>query len=395
MQNDLNNKTHFSLKSTVATLAAALSLTAGVAQAMDLTVGGMIDTGMRFSYMKDGVNAATHKTEMTDGLLDGNRLLFLGTEQLANNTELGFWLEASFTSDSGEMKTPGSLFDRGCYMWLKNDQWGQLAFGRAGAQRAGATPLTFDITWNRINPFGTGWGELGNPVFLMPFYGFSMNNMIHYDTPKFGAFQGHFQHSFAVSNDSTVVEGTSFADRYSSASVTFDSDVVNLVAMVDTLNENSRAGDQKDMVSVLVGGNVPVGPAKLYAWGSWFKDADNVIALPGFSDYTLFQGLDRINGYAFSLGARIPAFGGNVNVYGMMLKADYDDTVTEAQAASIGTDLKRYAAGVGYTYPLSKRTTLYAASGVYKDITSLTTTDGHEYHNPMTAQFFFGINHKF
>ncbi len=388
----MKTKTH-----TMRALTAAMlfALAAGAPQAMDLTVGGMIDTGLRLHHVNDGSTGSKTSYEMADSLLDGNRVLFLGTEQLNSETEVGFWLEAGFDSDTGASTTAGSIFDRGAYMWVKNNHWGQLSAGRSGAVRAGATPLTFDITWNRINPFGTGWGELGNPVFLMPFYGFSLNNMLQYSSPKIGPFQVNLQHSFAIANGTDVVEGTSSADRYSSISVTYDSEVVNLVAMLDTMNESSTSADQKDMVSALVGGNVKVGAAKLYAWGSWFKDADNIIALPGFTDYTLYQGLDRINGWAASVGTRLPLAGGEINVYGLVLKAKYDDVVSTDTAAQIGKDLSRYGAGVGYTYPLSKRTTLYSAVGFYKDVASLTNSDGHTFDNPMSSQLFFGINHKF
>lgn len=376
------------------TVAASLAVASSTGNAADLTVSGMIDTGMRLYHSNDGVSGTTNRYEMADGLLDGNRLLFIGHEQLSAQTDLGFWLEASFTSDSGQMKTSGTLFDRGCYMWVRNQTLGQLSAGRSGAVRAGATPLTFDITWNRINPFGTGWGELGNPVFLMPFYGFSMNNMVQYDTPKIGPFQGHVQYSFAVSNETGVVEGKSAADRYSSVSLTYDSSLVNLVAMVDTINENSSQGPKNDMVSALFGGNINVGDSKIYAWGAWFKNANNIIAMPDFSDYSLFEGLDQINGYSFGVGARIPALGGNINLYAVTLKADYDDQVSEDVVSRIGSEVRRYSAGAGYTYPLSKRTTLYGAVGFYKDIVSL-VNDGHEFNNPMSSQVIFGINHKF
>ncbi len=397
MKNDLKNTAKsFSLKGTVATLVPLVGmLSAGVANSMDLVLGGMVDTGLRYTYAKDGVNKSTSKVDMGDGMLDGNRFIFIGSEDLSPETKVGFWLEAGYNSDTGASSIPGKLFGRGCYMWLKNDQWGQLAFGRVGSIRGGATPMSFDITWNRINPFGTGWGDLGNPMYMLPFYDFSMDNMLHYDTPKFGPFQGHVEYSFSAAASDDAVEGTSSADRYASAALTFDSDAVNLVVMVDTMNEKSTAASQKDMVTLLVGGNVKLGDAKLYGWGSWFKDADLVMPLSAFSDYSLFSGLDKINGYAFSVGTRFPALGGEVNVYGMMMKADYDDELSEERAAEVGTSLKRYSAGLGYTYPLSKRTTFYAAAGVYKDKVSLTTAGGHEYKDPLASQVFFGINHKF
>ena len=376
-------------------LLGACTLFCAQSQAAELIVGGMIDTGVRLYHTRDGVNGGQTNVEMADGMRDANRVIFIGSEKLSDRTDLGFWLEASYASDSGAMKTSGSLFDRGAYLWLKNDSYGQLSAGRIGVMRSGGTPLTFDITGQRINPFGTGWGDIGSPMLSLPFYGFPVSNMIQYDTPKFGGLQAHFQYSFAVSNDGDVTEGTSYADRYSAAALTYDSEKLNLVAMVDLMNENSKTAPQDDALGVLVGGNLHFDAVTLYSSAAWFRDSDWIPSLPGFSDYSLFEGLDRINGWSATVGARIPAWGGSVNIYGLYMDADYDDNVTTERAAQIGKDLKRMAAAVGYEYPLSKRTSVYGAAAVYKDKIELTAANGHEFKNPSSAQVILGLHHTF
>mgnify|MGYP000217677195 FL=1 len=143
---------------TLACAAAALA-----ANGAEVKIGGMVDTGLRFQHTSTGTGTSTNTLEMAEGMLNANRIIFMGGENLRPGTDLGFCLEASYASDSGEMKTEGSLFDRGSYIYIKDQDLGQVAFGRLGIMRSGATPLSFDITGARINPFGTGWGKLYVP----------------------------------------------------------------------------------------------------------------------------------------------------------------------------------------------------------------------------------------
>lgn len=208
---------------TLACAAAALA-----ANGAEVKIGGMVDTGLRFQHTSTGTGTSTNTLEMAEGMLNANRIIFMGGENLRPGTDLGFCLEASYASDSGEMKTEGSLFDRGSYIYIKDQDLGQVAFGRLGIMRSGATPLSFDITGARINPFGTGWGNLASPMYVMPFYGFPSSNMVQYDTPSFAGVKGHFQYSFdADTKGNNVVEGSSSADRYASAAFTWDSSVAN------------------------------------------------------------------------------------------------------------------------------------------------------------------------
>lgn len=285
---------------TLACAAAALA-----ANGAEVKIGGMVDTGLRFQHTSTGTGTSTNTLEMAEGMLNANRIIFMGGENLRPGTDLGFCLEASYASDSGEMKTEGSLFDRGSYIYIKDQDLGQVAFGRLGIMRSGATPLSFDITGARINPFGTGWGNLASPMYVMPFYGFPSSNMVQYDTPSFAGVKGHFQYSFdADTKGNNVVEGSSSADRYASAAFTWDSSVANLVFMADWMNEASTSGDQEDALGLLFGGNVKLDPVKLYAFGTWFKGGDMIMPLPGLSDCRPLTGLDDIGGHAFSVGLR-------------------------------------------------------------------------------------------
>ncbi|WP_368661008.1 porin [Sutterella sp.] len=368
------------------------------ASAGSVKIGGMVDTGLKFSSVDaGGSQGSQQKLEMADGMLDANRIIFIGEEDLSERTKLGFWLEASYASDSGAMKTSGSLFDRGSYIFLNNQDYGQLAAGRIGLMRSGGTPLTFDITGRRVSPFGTGWGDLASPMYSMPFYGFPVSNMLQYDSPMIHGVQAHVQYSFQI-DTSTGTEGKSSADRYGAFALTYDGGDLNLVGMVDWMNEATGTAnpDPHDSWTFMLGGNYDFGVAKLYATATYFKDANNVWWLPGFDDtnYNLFNGCDQINGYSVTLGTKIPAWGGAINLSAMYLDADYDDEVTAETAAQIGTDLKRYTFVAGYEYPLSKQTTLYGAAGFFKDKVNYVSA-GNTYDDPFVTQVIIGIHHNF
>lgn len=342
---------------TLACAAAALA-----ANGAEVKIGGMVDTGLRFQHTSTGTGTSTNTLEMAEGMLNANRIIFMGGENLRPGTDLGFCLEASYASDSGEMKTEGSLFDRGSYIYIKDQDLGQVAFGRLGIMRSGATPLSFDITGARINPFGTGWGNLASPMYVMPFYGFPSSNMVQYDTPSFAGVKGHFQYSFdADTKGNNVVEGSSSADRYASAAFTWDSSVANLVFMADWMNEASTSGDQEDALGLLFGGNVKLDPVKLYAFGTWFKGGDMIMPLPGLSDCRPLTGLDDIGGHAFSVGLRAPLLSGEFDLYAMRMSAEADD------ADADGAHITRTQAGSTTSRSARASTRLQAGSGTARN----------------------------
>jgi predicted porin len=380
-----------------AAIAAAASLFCGPAGAAELTLTGLIDTGIRYTNLSDGAGHHSDTVDMTDGVYDGNRIIFIGSEDLSSETKIGMWLEMSFASDTGEQKTEGSLFDRGSYLHITNSRWGHAGFGRFGCMRSGATPMTNDITGVRYSAFNTGWSDLANPMYAMPFFGFSISNNMQYDTPKFGGFSLHVQHAFGESDSTTgAVEGKSTADRYSALGLTWDGGKLNLVAMADWVDESTLNEDQHDFWSVIAGGNYKFdGGSTLYAWATYFKNANTIMPLPGFDDYSLFDGLDQIKGYALSLGAQIPCAGGDIHLWSLYMDADYDDSISEEEASRVGTDLKRYGIAVGYTYPLSKRTLIYGVAGGYYDDVKLTASSGHRYDSPSTTEVIIGVHHTF
>lgn len=367
---------------------ACAAAAACTAHAAEVKVLGMIDTGLRYQHASTGTGTSTNTFDMADGLLDANRIILTGGEALRPGTEAGFWLEASYASDTGAMKTAGTLFDRAGYVWISDRDLGRLSAGVGGFMRSGATLLTYGLTARRISPFGTGWGDLGLAMYDRPFRGFGLSNMIQYDTPAFAGVSGHFQYSFDAGSEKGAVEGKSSANRYASAAMTYDGGKLNLVLMADMMNESSLHGSRKNAVSVLLGGNYSLDPVTLFGFATWFNGEDSIMPLPGLSECTPLMGRDDITGTTFSAGMRAPLLSGEFNLYAARMSADADD------ADATGAHVTRMALVAGWRYELSKQTTFYTAAGWYRDRTNF-TNGAAAFKNPQVQQVFAGIHHNF
>ena len=204
-------------------------------------------------------------------------------------------------------------------------------------------------------------------------------------------------------------EMTHRAERYAALGVNYVAGNVNLAAVVDWTDEafekdflNKVGGERDDQYTINIGGSYDCGHAKTYLAASYFKNANDVAnmvellddttqAAAEMADFTLPEDLaswgsvfDKFKGYSVALGTDIPAFGGN-----FLVSLGY----TDAEEENWKADFKAYSGAVAYTYPLSKRTNLYAA-GVYNN----REIDGTFFGNAVEQdqyQAFFGMVHKF
>lgn len=62
---------------TLACAAAALA-----ANGAEVKIGGMVDTGLRFQHTSTGTGTSTNTLEMAEGMLNANRIIFMGGENL-------------------------------------------------------------------------------------------------------------------------------------------------------------------------------------------------------------------------------------------------------------------------------------------------------------------------
>ena len=125
---------------------AVLGATAFSVQAADVTMYGKVDTGLQFKSNEVTVgNEAKIDSDtfsMETGRNSASRFGVKGTEDLGNGMKVGFKLENGFKSDSGELKTSNTLFDREASVSVYSD-FGTLSMGRMGGVGSGAG--TYDL----------------------------------------------------------------------------------------------------------------------------------------------------------------------------------------------------------------------------------------------------------
>ena len=196
---------------------AVLGAAAGYASAADVTLFGVVDTGLIYTHQTfaDDSKADVNNFAMDSGVSSASRFGLKGTEELGNGLKVGFKLENGFQSDSGALKSEKRIFDREASVSVYSD-FGTLSMGRMGGVGSGAG--TYDLVLATADAFDGG----DNNVF-----GFATSdrydNMVTYQTPKFAGLQATVQYSFNEDSvEETAREGSSAVNRYSSAALTGD-----------------------------------------------------------------------------------------------------------------------------------------------------------------------------
>ena len=310
----------------------------------------------------------TDTYQMKSGQNSGSRFGLKGVEDLGNGLKVGFVLENGFTADDGVMDNGNRLFGRESQLFIQGD-FCTLSFGHVGQLLSGWGSYTGGKYTN-----GGAWGR--------------MDNTITYVSPEFAGAKFYAQYSFkldsklfdAYNNDVVTDENKSKSDRYASVALTYDIGVLSLLVEgywtqlgnIGPASESSKwIREMDDSWGAMVAGTYDFGVMKLYASGQWFKntrtkftdDWTTIYGLQGsFTDY-VGPG-DRpnsllVDGYAFNLGADVPAVGGTFKAN---VGYRYNECVRNSK-----NDVERWAVSAGYVYDLSKRTTVYGAATYVQD----------------------------
>ena len=367
---------------------AVLGATAFSVQAADVTMYGKVDTGLQFKSNEVTVgNEAKIDSDtfsMETGRNSASRFGVKGTEDLGNGMKVGFKLENGFKSDSGELKTSNTLFDREASVSVYSD-FGTLSMGRMGGVGSGAG--TYDLVFATADAFDGGSGSI---------FGFATSsrydNMITYQTPKFAGLQVTAQYSFKEASGDAGREGSSEVNRYASTALTGSFGALNTVLAYEFQNYKSfGAAEHDDGQIVYLGGNYDCGFAKTFVMGQYFKGikAAQLTAITEADADRIDSAVDPeesaaagVKGYGVHLGTIVPVAGGDLTVaaYFTDFTVEFDD--------GVDGDAKSYAFGAKYEYYLSKRTSVYTGAGFaqvkYDD-------DGSD----KTTQAYLGLTHRF
>ena len=116
---------------------------------------------------------------------------------------------------------------------------------------------------------------------------------------------------------------------------------------------------------------------------------------------TAYNAAIKIKGYGISLTADAPLAGGKAMFGVGYLDAESADSMDNAYTSMpdmkeiSNLDLKRYVVSVGYDYPFSKRTDVYAVASYMQDQVDADTKAGSVEWEPSAYSLYVGLRHRF
>ena len=399
---------------------AVLGAFAGSALAADVTLYGKVDLGLQY------VNSNTDQilTNKTGDLLGmtntkkdswgvksgsntGSRFGLKGTEQIADGLTVGFQLEQGFNADDGTLGADGLAFNREARLYVQTE-FGEIGLGRMGGLDSGLG--SYDII-SKGYAFGTGWNSIGDTSAILLGESSRMDNMITYKSPTFAGVTVLAQVSLAKTSVEEG-EGSSDVDRYyalgatgnwgalSSALIFSTTDYSRTWVNGTTAQEKQEAKEDghEDMSKVLTGYvSYDFGVVKPMLAAQYFDDLKGMSVSAVLDEGETVDGLNKYlgslskKGYGVILGATAPLGAGTL--FASVGYNDFESTVSDDVDGKIKFDTVQF--GIGYQYPLSKRTYVYTAAG-YTKLSGDFKEDGKKYDpETKTTEVVAGIVHNF
>lgn len=367
---------------------------AGSAFAANVDVYGRIDTGLSYvHYDETGLSDAKDTLSLDSGMSSGNRWGLKGSEDLGNGYQVGFVLESGFDADTGAMSKDG-LFNREATLRVSGP-FGSIYAGRMG--RIGSDAGSVGFYAGSVSPFGSGWGKMAGHFAVTANYDSRYNNALAYVSPKVGPVTVYAQYTMG-----NATENESGDDRLFSLGAQADFGALQVLGLVEYLNKKSVAGttvyddsQYDDSYTINLGGSYDFSVAKVFLAGQYFKAAPNYAGMK--ANYAeLVNGEEwrySFDGFGVNVGATAPIGAGEFLVSAGYGKGDLNYNTQDAKRSA-----DAYIIQVGYTYPFSKRTNLYAGAGYMQTSMEdgITNTDGTTSDKDFkTTQVMFGLLHKF
>ena len=398
---------------------AALSAMAASAMAANVTVYGVVDTGLHYQHTKaeefssgnPTKSASVNKFDMASGQNSGSRVGFKGVEDLGNGAKVGFVLENGFSSDDGKLGNGGRLFGREANLYVTTD-FGTLSFGRVGALTSGAGSYNL----MKYTPFSSGWGKTtgAKSAFWLGDRD-RMDNTITYVTPSFAGVKAYAQYSFE--RDGQEEAGNERQnDRYAAFGLTFNQGAFSTALIVDSVLYQYGATNHKDSLGVTWGASYDFSVVKVFAQAQYGKH-ENAIGLKtsfgnngksGDEDYFEVLSDEGFKGYGITLGVTAPVAGGTLYAQANYLDSKTCENVTGKESTGtkagdkygtkafdpFGVKVKNWGAAVGYEYTFSKRTKVYTYAS-YNQLKATDKTDSADGLKTKQTEIGFGLVHTF
>ena len=394
------------MKKTLAAVA-VLGAFAGSAIAADVTLYGRIDEGLLYQRV-DGDQphqSAENSWGLESGNMTGSRFGIKGSEQISEDLKVSFTLEQGFNPDDGSFGDDDRMFNREASLRVTT-AYGELGFGRMGRLLSDAG------TYAQRGQFilGSSWaGMTGGTEVITDKTSSRLDNMITYKSPTFGGVTVYAQASLQKTSNTDEVEGSSDTDRYYalgatgnwgalSSALTFSTTDYSRTWVNDVEHNGAgtKAEGREDMSKVVTGYVAyDFGMVKPMLSAQYFDDVKGVSwdMSDGLKD-TLGETLGNYSkkGYGVMLGATAPLAGGTA--YAMVGYNDFEAT-EDIQEFGGKAEFDTINFGIGYQYPLSKRTYVYTAAG-YTKLSGELKTEGEKFDaDTKTTEVVAGIVHNF
>lgn len=367
---------------------------AGSAFAANVDVYGRIDTGLSYvHYDETGLSDAKDTLSLDSGMSSGNRWGLKGSEDLGNGYQVGFVLESGFDADTGALGA-GGIFAREATLRVSGP-FGSIYAGRMG--RIGSDAGSVGFYAGSVSPFGSGWGKMPGHFAVTANYDSRYSNALAYVSPKVGPVTVYAQYTMG-----NATENESGDDRLFSLGAQADFGALQVLGLVEYLNKKSvdsttvyDDSQYDDSYTINLGGSYDFNVAKVFLAGQYFKAAPNYAGMK--ANYAeLVKGDEwrySFDGFGVNVGATAPIGAGEFLVSAGYGKGDLNYNTQDAKRSA-----DAYIIQVGYTYPFSKRTNLYAGAGYMQTSMEdgITNTDGTTSDKDFkTTQVMFGLLHKF
>jgi predicted porin len=313
-----------------------------------VTMYGLIDTGIGYVSNQGGHS----NLEMVQGVKNGDRFGFTGSEDLGGGTRTIFTLEGGFNSLTGAAGATGYMFNRQAFVGLTNDNYGTLTAGRQ------YTPYFYTV--GALSGLGagsplTGWsGAHPGDIDSMD-TGLRINNSVMYKSPNMKGLEASAMYAFGgvagdISSDSVFGAALMYSNGPFEGAVGFNklnNGGKNLVTSPTLGNFATSAinGGYLTAESVRT-----IGASARYTFGKLMVgvSGSNVAYAPGA--YSLFTDKAIFNTAAVFTSYKL----GNLN-----LGAGYADT--HATRSNGITDSANYQQiSFGQLYSVSARTRIYS-----------------------------------
>lgn len=374
---------------------AVLGAVAGTASAQSsVTMYGIVDIGVQWNEV--GVNLGTSGTPrweqestfgIESGFQSGSRLGVRGSEALGGAWSAIFTLEAGFDVSTGTSGQGGRLFGRQAWGGFQHTGMGSFVAGRVATVSSGTG--SFDL-WGAVDPFGTGFGFFGLQGTFIPSNALREDNAVLWRSPNWGGFNFGASYSFNISGPEVVPSGNNIDGFGLGGNWTWGP--LLIAVTYDQINapDTITGPFNQDQKMLQFGAVVDLKFLKIH--GAYANQSDISLVQSALSGAGVAPtGLIPYDNKAFMLGVTVPLFGG-------ALLASYQ--VSDADEVTFG--LSRYEPdytifGVGYTYPLSRRTNMYIGYGQGEWDGTITSTPVVVSPSERfdRAQFALGIRHMF